>query len=469
MIKRRNSTFPIILEASLLEKIVLIGAGSAMFTRGVVRDLMATGMPAVLALVDIDPQALEIARRLCEKMIAAKEAPIQLQATLDRRQVLPGATVVITTIGVGKRRAWEQDVFIPRKYGIYMPVGDTVGPGGTSRALRMVPAMVAIARDVLELCPEALFFNYANPMAIICRAIRKATGAPVVGLCHGTHDTAAYLAGHLGVARSELVYTAVGINHMTWFTDVRIGAQDAMPRLRAIADGILERTAQALAAHQKGKPMPDDGGAFSSSLDYPFSWQCLKWFGAFPAPLDRHVCEFFPQFFRDGSYYGKTLGVDEFSFEGTIAAGDHIYEDMQQDAFSNSPLDASYFEKLGGEHEQVLEIIQSIRANQKKVYSANLPNTGQVANLPLGAVIEAPAVSDARGLHPLQLPPLSTAIAGTLATRFQWVEATVEAALEGSRDKFIQALILDGAVSSPDMAGALADDLLEAQKAYLDW
>lgn len=451
------------------EKIVLIGAGSAMFTRGLVSDLIRTGAPAELALVDIDPQALEIARRLCEKMIAAKNARIQLRAALNRKDVLPGATVVLTTIGVGKRRAWEQDVFVPRKHGIYMPVGDTVGPGGTSRALRMVPAMVAIARDVLDLCPHALFFNYANPMAIICRAVRKATGAPVVGLCHGTHDTAHYIAEHLGAQRSELVYTAVGINHMTWFTDVRIGTEDAMPRMQQIADGILARLAEATAAFKTGRPMPNQGGAFGSSLDFPFSWQCLKWFGAFPAPLDRHVCEFFPQFFRSGSYYGKTLGVDEFSFEGTIAAGDRIYAEMERDAFAAGPLSADYFEQLGGEHEQVIEIIQAIRANQKKIYAANLPNTGQVSNLPLGAVIEAPAVTDARGLHPLQVPPLSTAVAGTLATRFQWVEATVEAALEKSRDKFIQALILDGAVSSPDMAAALADDLLEAQREYLEW
>jgi alpha-galactosidase len=402
-------------------------------------------------------------------MIAAKNARIKLSAALDRKDVLRGATVVLTTIGVGKRRAWEQDVFVPRKHGIYMPVGDTVGPGGTSRALRMVPAMVAIARDVLDLCPEALFFNYANPMAIICRAVRKATGAPVVGLCHGTHDTAHYLAEHLGVERSELVYTAVGINHMTWFTDVRIGAVSAMPQMNAIAAGVLARLAETLAAQQAGQSSPRPGGAFGSSFDFPFAWQCLQWFGAFPAPLDRHVCEFFPQFFRTGSYYGKTLGVDEFSFEGTIAEGDRIFAEMERDAFAAGPLGADYFEKLGGEHEQVIEIIQSIRANRNKIYAANLPNTGQVSNLPLGAVIEAPAVSDARGLHPLQVPPLSPAVAGTLATRFAWVEATVEAALEKSRDKFIQALILDGAVTAPDVAVALADDLLAAQREYLHW
>src|SRR5262245_44218424 len=179
---------------AMREKIVLIGAGSAMFTRGLVADLIHAGLEADLALVDIDPEALEVAERLTHKMIVARRAPIALSASVDRRSALRGATAVICTVGVGGRRAWEQDVFIPRKYGIFAPVGDTVGPGGTARALRMIPAMVDIARDVLDLAPSALFFNYGNPMAPVCRAIRKATGAPVIGLCHGVFHVASYLA-----------------------------------------------------------------------------------------------------------------------------------------------------------------------------------------------------------------------------------------------------------------------------------
>lgn len=456
----------------MYEKIVMIGAGSAMFTRGVVRDLMAHGVKADLALVDIDPAALEAAYGLVTKMVAARKAPIRVTATLDRREVLKDATIVITTIGVGGRRAWEQDVFIPRKYGLYYPVGDSVGPGGTSRALRMVPPMVAIARDMLELCPDALFFNYANPMAVICRAVRKATDAPMVGLCHGTWDTVQYLAEALGVARSDLNCTAVGINHCTWFTSVRCKGEDAMPALHRKAAEVLAPVQAAYRDYKAtGKPMPSGGSPFDSSFNFPFSWQCLEWFGCFPAPLDRHVTEFFPQFFREGKYYGKTLGVDEFTFEGTIAVGDEIYEEMRADAASPDPLGEEYFEKLGGEHEQVLEIIDSIRTNQPRIYFANLPNTGQVPNLPLGAIVEAPAVTDERGLHPLIQPALPAGVAGVLATRFQWAETVVEAALAPTpaarREKFIQALILDGGVTEPDLAAALADDLLEGQREWL--
>jgi len=184
----------------LSEHMVLIGAGSAMFTRGLIADLIRWGQEVDLALVDIDPDALEVAEKLARKMVALAGAPIRVRADVDRRQVLPGATAVICTVAVGGRRAWEQDVFIPRQYGIYQPVGDTVGPGGTSRALRMIPAMVAIAEDVLDLAPQALFFNYSNPMAPVCRAVRRETGAPLVGLCHGVNHVAAYLAEALGVS-----------------------------------------------------------------------------------------------------------------------------------------------------------------------------------------------------------------------------------------------------------------------------
>jgi alpha-galactosidase len=433
------------------EKIVLIGAGSAVFTRGLVADLIRRGEEAALALVDPDGEALAVAEGLARKMAAATGAKVTLSAAVDRRDVLPGATAVICTVGVGGRRAWEQDVFIPRRHGIYQPVGDTVGPGGTSRALRMIPAMVAVAEDVLDLAPAALFFNYGNPMSPVCRAIRKATGAPVVGLCHGVFHVGDYLARALDVAPAVLRYTALGINHLTWFVEVRAEGRDALPRLREIA-----------AARESGR-----GG--EGEQDNPFTWSLMSLFGAFPAVLDRHVVEFFPQFFAHGRYYGKTLGVDAYSFEETIARGDRTFETMGRLALSETPLPEADVKRIGGEHEQVLDIIASIRADRGEVYSANLPNTGQVPNLPLEAVVECPAVADGSGVRAIAQRPLPAAIAGTLATRFQWVETVVEAALEGSREKFIQALVLDGAVDSLATATALADELLAAQKAYLPW
>jgi alpha-galactosidase len=449
-------------------KIVLIGAGSAMFTVGVVSDLIKTDLEIELALVDIDPNALAIAQKLTEKMVQARKAPIHLYAAIDRRQVLGGADVVITTIGVGGRRAWEQDVFIPRKYGVFMPVGDTVGPGGTSRAMRMIPAMVDIARDVLDLAQDPMFFNYANPMSPVCYAVRKATGASIVGLCIGTWETANYLSNVLASDRRELSFNVAGINHLTWFYNVKLHGKDVMSDLKENARQVVENANLAVERAAKGgASIPHSGSPFGSSLNDPFSWQCLLWFDAFPAPMDRHVTEFFPQLFRDGSYYGKTLGVNEFRFEDTIAAGDRIYEEMRTDALSPSVLPEDYFALHSGEQEQVVEIIQAIRDNESKVFFANLPNTGQAPNLPLNAIVETPAVTDGRGIHAIQQESLPTAAAGVLATRFAWVETVVEAALESSRDKFIQALILDGAVGSPDAAVQMADELITAQQGYL--
>lgn len=416
-----------------------------MFTQGLVRDLIETGWELELGLVDIDPEALLVVEKLSSKMIEARgrSSQIRLRASTDRRELLPQATVVICTIGVGGRRTWEQDVFIPRKYGIYQPVGDTVMPGGSSRALRMIPPMVDIATDILDLAPDALFFNYGNPMACICRGVKKATGADIVGLCHGVNSVAGYLAEQLGIAKDRVSYTAVGINHLTWFTDLKVDGLDAMPSLQEIA------------------------GQRTTEDDNPFSWHLFRVFGAFPAVLDRHVCEFFPQFFADGNYYGRKLGIDAFSFEKTIEWGDQIYEQMKEDALSPRPLSQRYFDRIAGEHEQVVEIIDSIRSNACCVYSANLPNHGQVPNLPGEAIVECPALAGAFGIRPVMVEPLSPSIAGTLATRFMWVETIVEAALEGSRDKFIQALVLDGAVKSLEIAEQLADELLHAQRAYL--
>ena len=186
------------------EKVVLIGAGSASFTRGLLADMIHAGWTGELALVDTDPKAKEVAQGLAQKMVKLGGVALKVSATTDRRNALPGATAVICTIGVGGRRAWEQDVFIPRRYGIYQPVGDSVMPGGSSRALRMIHAMVEIARDVQKLAPKALFINYGNPMSPVCRGIRKATGAQVIGLCHGVPHCCHSLEHLLGLETGQL-------------------------------------------------------------------------------------------------------------------------------------------------------------------------------------------------------------------------------------------------------------------------
>ncbi|MFH1068364.1 MAG: hypothetical protein V1794_01980, partial [Candidatus Glassbacteria bacterium] len=390
------------------EKVVIIGAGSAMFTAGLVADLLASGWEAELALVDIDQSALEVAERMTRKMIQARQAPVKLAASTDRRDVLSGATAVICTVGVGGRRGWEADVLIPREFGVFQPVGDTVGPGGTSRAMRMIPAMVAIAGDVLAQCPDALFFNYSNPMTAVCRAIRKATGAPVVGLCHGVDEVGHYLAGQLGVPRPRFHFEAVGLNHLTWFVRTEVDGKDAKGRLLEIAEGKLARErvwgslAEKFLEDWKWQRPPEDPEELN-----PASWGFLESFGAFPAAMDRHVTEFFGgTFLRRGGYFGRTLGTESYSFECTIAGGDREFAIMSEQTLSDRPLDESLLRHSSGEHEQVIDIIESIRTNSGRIFSANLPNAARFANLPEEAVVEAPAVASAEGLRPVRATPL---------------------------------------------------------------
>ena len=451
------------------ERIVLIGAGSAVFTRGLLADLIRRDWDVELALVDIDETALEIAEKLARKILHAAGRDLRIVASADRRTVLPGATAVITTIGVGGRRAWEQDVFIPRKYGIYQPVGDSVLPGGTSRALRMIPAMVEITRDVQELAPDALFLNYSNPVPAICRGVRKATSANVVGLCHGVFHIAGLLADQLNVPFDEFDYRAVGLNHLTWFTHMASAGEDLLPRFQQMA---AARLAEGPAIGNLGADFLEESQTHldehAAEDENAFSLWLTSAFGAFPSAADRHVTEFFPGMFaRESGYFGKTLGVDAYSFENTIAHGDRTFAEMAELAASPDPLPQEYLQRIVGEHEQVLDIIESIRTDSGQVYSANLPNEGQVPNLPADVIIESPAKATRDGLKPLPQPPLPSAMAGVLATQWEWCETTVDAALEGSRKKFIQALILDGAVDSVEAAQQLADDLLDAQAAFL--
>lgn len=450
------------------EKVVLIGAGSAMFTCGLVSDVIRKGWEGEIAVVDIAPVALGVAEKMTRKMLDAAGANLKLSASTDRREVLAGATVVISTIGVGGRDAWVQDVMIPRKYGIYQPVGDSVMPGGTSRALRMIPAMVDIARDVMSLAPDALFFNYANPMSAICRGVRKATGANMVGLCHGVFDMAKGIAGRLGTTRNKLQYTAVGFNHFTWFTEVMVEGNDTMPRLKQLA---AEKLGEGIDTETLGRYFAEAGDSEEAqelSLGWPFLWELTRLFGAFPAPGDRHLVEFFPRMFSGGKgYYGKTLGVDCYSFERCIQGGQAKFDEMKAHALSPDPFPEEFLNQASGEHEQVCDIVESIRTNAGREYNANLPNAGQIPNLPQDVVVECPALAGSGGMRPRQTKPLPAGILGTLATRFQWAEVTVEAALEGNREKFVQALLLDGAVKSIETAYKLADELLAAQKDYL--
>jgi len=303
-------------------KMVIIGAGSAMFTQGIVLDWLRQEPEGdwEIALVDIDGGILEATEKMVRRLALSAQNPFKILATTERKDVLEGATVVVCTIGVGGRRAWEQDVFVPRKYGIFQPVGDAVMPGGVSRAMRMIPAVLGIAKDVERLCPDTLFLNYANPMTAIVRAVRRETSLGIFGLCIGVDESLHLLSKLAEVPYDRITATWTGINHLTWILDVRESGSSLWPVLKQKIADYRRRGIDPKLVGRMGwaEGASDAGHNFHDTL---FSWELYEEFGAFPALLDRHVIEFFPERFPGGRYYGQTLGVEAYSFELTIAYG----------------------------------------------------------------------------------------------------------------------------------------------------
>ncbi len=444
------------------QKMVLVGAGSAMFTQGIVVDWIKQRPEGdwEIALVDINPVILEATEKMVRRFMSVADRPAKISATVDRKDVLDGATIVICTIGVGSRRAWEQDVFVPRQFGIFQPVGDSVGPGGVSRSMRMIPPMVAIARDCDRMCPSARFINYGNPMTAVVRALWRETNVRPVGLCMGTEESLVALARLAGVSPKSVTARWAGLNHLTWILEFRSEGRDLWPVIR---DRIAERRARGIdraswVTREEKHP---------EMLTYPFSWELFDEFGAFPAPMDRHVTEFFLERFPRGQYYGSILGVDAYSFEGTIARGDRIYDETISMSRHTGPIDRAKLLGTTGEHEQALEIVDSFFHDRRRWYSANVPNDGIVSNLPEDAILEVPAVATQEGMVAPRIGDIPVPIAAVLLRRLGAVEATVDAALTGNRKTMAEALILDGGVSDHAMAVKLTDALLNAQAEHV--
>ena len=217
-----------------MTKIAFIGAGSLGFTRGLVRDVLTFPLlkDATLALMDIDAERLEFAQKSVQRIVDMGEYPAKVEATLDRSEALKDADAVLCTILVGDTDVWRHDIEIPMKYGVDFNVGDTRGVAGIFRALRTIPVMLDIVRDVERFCPDAIFLNYTNPMAMLCRAMQRESDVRITGLCHSVQGTAWMLAKWIGAPMEEITYTCAGINHQAWYLKYEWNGEDAYPLLR---------------------------------------------------------------------------------------------------------------------------------------------------------------------------------------------------------------------------------------------
>jgi alpha-galactosidase len=451
------------LEPQERKALVLIGAGSAVFTRGLLADLISAPDlgPWDLRLVDVNPEALRVTIALAERMVAARGEGerIHVRGTTDRAEALPGAHVIICSVGVGGRPAWQRDWEIAAEAGVYQPVGDSVMPGGISRALRTIPVMVDVARDAARLAPDAHFFNYGNPMTANVQAMSR--HHEVVGLCHGLGHVHRDLAAIVGAPVEETSILYCGLNHLTWIYDFRWNGRDTWPLLRA---KLAEERAAGLDPDQVGSIF-NDGARWAHN---PFSFELFDVYGAYPSASDRHVTEFFPERFQGpGSYYGKTLGVDAFSLPEILAWGEERYQRMRREAEGEQELDPAIFDRSSGDQEELIDILRSIMFDGRRISSVNVPNTGYVPNLPGGAVLEIPAVVTGRGLRPVSVPDFPDTLAAIVERRLAPVTLTIEAALRGDRDLAVEAMLADGAVTDPDAARALVDRYLAEQAEHL--
>jgi alpha-galactosidase len=445
--------------------LVLIGAGSAVFTRGLLADLISARDLGdwEIRLVDVAAEPLSKAVGLAQKMIDARGVGehISVVGSTERRDVLPSADFVVTCVGVGGRPGWQTDHEICMQHGVFQPVGDSVMPGGVSRLLRTTPVLVEIARDVVDLAPDAFFFNYSNPMTANVMAMAEYAGAEhVVGLCHGMHHVQHHLAAFIGKPFEQTSTLYAGINHLTFIYDFRWDGEDAWPLVRAKVDAELAEPAD-----------PDDiGNIFADGTKAwhnPFAWELFRRYGAFPAAEDRHVTEFFPQRWAGGKYYGKTLGVDAFSVPEILEWGENRYQSMVAQADGSQPLDESIFDRSSGEQEQLIAIIRSVLTDSREMFSCNVINRGSVPGLPGNAALEIPGVATARGIRPVSVPDLSTPLTAILAGRLTSVYLAIEAAMTGDRDLAVEAVIADGAVTDPDAAARLTNALIDAQLRHL--
>ena len=218
-----------------MAKIVFIGAGSLGFTRGLVRDILTFPLlrDSTLALVDIDRDRLNFARRAVQSIVERGKYPAKVIATMDRKEALKGADAVLCTILAGGVRIFRYDIEIPKKYGIDTNIGDTRSVSGVFRALRTIPVMLDICQDIEKLCPGAIFLNYTNPMSMNCHAMqRKFPHLIISGLCHSVQGTAMMLANWIKTPMDQITYVCAGINHQAWFIEFKKNGKDAYPLLR---------------------------------------------------------------------------------------------------------------------------------------------------------------------------------------------------------------------------------------------
>jgi alpha-galactosidase/6-phospho-beta-glucosidase family protein len=431
--------------------ICFIGGGSYNWMPKLLGDLALTkDVEGSIVLQDINPNALEDIQRYGTKVMAQAGANFSIETTTDLDRGLDGAEFVVVTITTGGLETMGLDLDIPEKYGIYQSVGDTVGPGGLSRALRNVPVMVGIAQAMERRCPNAWMLNLTNPMTVLTRVVGLTSRIKVVGLCHELFGVRGALLRMFGGGVDDFEWRVAGVNHLIWLLDMTIRGQDGLQMVRDfVSDG-------------RSVPLPPSRGDWHEPFvdRWKLKLDLFDVYGALPAAGDRHLAEFFPYFLTEATHRGADYGV----LLTTIP------NRRQQVASARANvLDAIETElpPLGRSPEATADIVSAV-ANGRSVRTiVNLPNTGQIDNLARGAVVETLAELTSAGAQPLTVGALPPGVLSTLQPHVANQELIAQAALQGDRRLALQAMVNDPLVGNLQTARAILDDFLNAHAEYL--
>ncbi len=451
-------------------RITIIGGGSYQWTPKLLVDFVNSSVlgDAELVLHDIDPAPLPRMVELVQHLATRRGVMLTARGTTDRREALAGAEYVVVNISTGGFASMRHDLEIPQRHGVRQSVGDTVGPGGVMRALRNIPVFLDIARDVEELCPDAWVLNLTNPMTTICRALTRETPLKTVGLCHEITITRFLLSLLLDVSFLDLTLTVGGVNHLPFVTAVDVGGDDGLARLRTL---LAERDT---VAHE---PLPmalPDGLELVKYSDGPDwtrgdimeNWrvklELFERFGVLPGAGDRHVAEFFPNFITTESAWGERWGFGLTSIETRERHQDeHI-------AALEAVLASDIVEAMPS-GEMVAPVIECLLLDRAGRFPLNIPNEGQVADLPLGVTVESMCIVDGGGVRGSEAVSLPAGMAEALRRVSASQELTVDAAISGDRDAVFAAMLLDPLTSRLDYdeVAAMTDEMLAATAAWL--
>lgn len=423
-------------------KVSFIGAGSVVFSKRLASDLLQFREfdDITLCLMDIDPERLRVAETVTRRIAEKLGVKARIEATLDRKKAIRGARYVITMIQVGGYDPGTViDFEIPRRYGLKQTVADTLGIGGIFRALRTIPVLLDIAREIEDLgAPGCMLINYSNPMAMNCWAVYETSPIPVVGLCHSVFGTAHMLARLVGVPTDEVEYLVAGINHMAFFLQYTHRGQDLYPALfRLIED----------------PEWPHDKVRF----------EMMRRTGYFVTESSAHQSEYIPYFIHHGDEMISKFDIPIDLYMKRCEAIQERWKEIQANL-----LDSRKEAEIEPQsYEYGTYIIHSRETGMPRTVYANVRNSGSITNLPDACCVEVPCLVDRTGLHPVQIGDLPPQLAAICQTNINVQQLTVEAALTGKREHVYHAAMLDPHTSATlplDKIWALCDDLFEAHE-----